>query len=261
MIYLTFEERVQLDEHLIARQWVPGNHPNTWIQMKYNSDEKLDMPYFFLAIEKKSEEVFEVGGVGIGDSWEEEEIRIHLLDVLCSGTDYGSRMNLEHYLQHIGVANAAAHALGLLKAYYGDVEIPSPPEVQERTVFFDAAQGWVNFKWRGGHTIHVTVAVHCADADGYGTYSGHLTSSHGGPAVIQDQRHPALSFPHGLFSDRRDLDTLKQRLGIPDPNTHQPQPIPVATLPGLPEEVLLEVCGESGTGQSPDQPGSGERDA
>lgn len=274
MIHITLDERIQLEDFLIDRHWVPGNHPNTWVQIRWNGVEKMDMPYFFLAVEQRSEDVFEVGGIGISGTWNEDEIRTHLVDVLRAGTEYGIRLNYETYLKKLGIEGAAGHAINLLRIGNGDLEVPTPPESLTRSVFFENAQGWCQFKWKGGSTIHITVAVHCEDADGYGTYSGFLNSHHGHNAVLTDIRGD--TFPYGLFSDRRQRErstTSQSASDIPgDPagsgagvssvdEGDNFESVPPAGVSGLSEEVLLEVRGEPRGDETVDAPGSGECDS
>jgi hypothetical protein len=265
VIFITDAEKLQLEEFLIERQWKSGTTPDTWIQFRWRGDEMADMPYFFLATERKSEDVHEVGGMGIGETWGDEEISTHLTDILRAGTDYGSRLNVERYLSRLGIEGAQGHAINVLRAVYGDLEVPPPPAPLRRTVFYDAKDGygWAQFTWKGGKTIHVTTSVHCVDAQGYSTYSGYLTTCHGGE----------IPFPNGIFGGKA-YNELNRQNHIPRSGHDRRtggfgvlgegdyfEPIADAGVPGLPEEVLLEVRGEPGSGPSSDEPGSGERDA
>jgi len=263
VIFITDAEKLQLEEFLIDRQWKSGTAVDTWIQFRWRGSEGIDMPYFFLATERRSEDVFEVGGMGIGETWGEDEIITHLTDILKAGTDYGSRLNVERYLTKLGVEGAQGHAINVLRAVYGDLEVPPPPAPLIRTLFYDAKDGygWVQFTWKGGETIHVTTSVHSVDCDGYSTYSGHLRSCHGA----------AIPFPNGIFGGKSGTrkqnhlfgpshgvgEASRSRVGEGDNAQSEPH----ADLQGLPEEVLLEVRGESRGGPSSNEPGGGERDS
>jgi hypothetical protein len=266
MIFITDAEKLQLEEFLIDRQWKPGTSQDTWIQFRWKGSEELDLPYFFLATERRGDDVFEVGGMGVGDNtWSDEEVQTHLTDILKAGTDYGARLNVERYLAKLGVEGAQGHAINVLRAVYGDLEVPAPPAPLKRTLFYDAKDGygWVQFTWKGGESIHVVTSVRSVDADGYSTYSGYLRSCAGN----------AIPFPNGIFGGRA-YNALTGQNNVPLTGYgvrevsrgslgegHNVEPIPHADLPRLPEEVLLEVRGESRGGPTSNEPGSGERDS
>jgi hypothetical protein len=265
VIFITDAEKLQLEEFLIDRQWKPGTSVDTWIQFRWRGSEGVDMPYFFLAAERRSDDVFEVGGMGIGETWGEDEIQTHLTDILKAGTDYGSRLNVERYLAKLGIEGAQGHAINVLRAVYGDLEIPIPPAPLKRTLFYDAKDGygWSQYTWKGGKTIHVTTSIRSVDADGYSTYSGYLTVCHGGE----------IPFPNGIFGGRAYNALTGQNnvpltgYGVREARSgglgegHNVESEPHADLPRLPEEVLLEVRGESRGGPSSHEPGSGECDS
>jgi len=274
VIFITYVEFLQLEDHVSTRSlWSPGSHPGTWVQSKRIADG--DFPHFFLATERKSEDVVEVAGMGIGETWNDDEIKRHLIDILRSGTDYGTRINIERYLEKLGVAGSQGHAGNLLRVVYGEVEVPALLEAIDRTFFFADQPGWMQLKWRGGETIQVIVSVYDFEHDGYVIGTGNIRGCYGADAVVRNHSLPGspIDYPYGFFPDRRkrDASVRSTDMGTSPGGGNSalpsvgggdsPQPVTNPGLPELPTEVLLEVRGEPGAGEDRVEPGSGIRNA